>query len=76
VLSPVEAAEHEHNRARASFRKTAGVLHPGPAPRFSRTNLEAPSDPPFSGEHSDAVLRDLGFEFEEIAALRRSKALA
>ena len=76
VLSPVEAAEHEHNRARTSFRRTAGVLHPGPAPRFSRTSLEAPSDPPFSGEHSDAVLRDFGFESEEIAALRRSKALA
>ena len=45
-------------------------------PRFSRTNLEPASDPPFSGEHSDAVLRGFGFEFEEIAALRRSKALA
>jgi crotonobetainyl-CoA:carnitine CoA-transferase CaiB-like acyl-CoA transferase len=28
------------------------------------------------GEHSDAVLRDFGFEFEEIAALRRSQVLA
>jgi alpha-methylacyl-CoA racemase len=76
VLSPAEAAEQEHNRARASFRETAGVLHPGPAPRFSRTSLETPCDPPLHCEHSDAVLRDFGFELEEIAALRRAKALA
>jgi alpha-methylacyl-CoA racemase len=76
VLSPVEAAEHEHNRARATFRETAGILHPGQAPRFSRTDLEMPCDPPLRGEHSDAVLRDFGFELEEIAALRLAKALA
>jgi alpha-methylacyl-CoA racemase len=76
VLSPVEAAEHEHNRARAAFRETAGILHPGQAPRFSRTDLEMPCDPPLHGEHSDAVLRDFGFELEEIAALRLAKALA
>jgi alpha-methylacyl-CoA racemase len=76
VLSPAEAAEHEHNRARASFRETAGVLHPGPAPRFGRTSLETPCDPPLHCEHSDAVLRDFGFELEEIAALRLAKALA
>jgi alpha-methylacyl-CoA racemase len=76
VLSPVEAAEHEHNRARAAFRETAGILHPGQAPRFSRTDLEMPCDPPLHGEHSDAVLRDFGFELEEIAALRLAKAVA
>lgn len=76
VLSPAEAAEHEHNRARASFRETAGVMHPAPAPRFSRTRLETPCDPPLHCEHSDAVLRDFGFELEEIAALRLAKALA
>jgi alpha-methylacyl-CoA racemase len=76
VLAPVEAAEHEHNRARASFRETGGVLHPAPAPRFSRTSPERPSDPPRSGEHSQAVLADFGFNPDEIAALRQAKALA
>ena len=76
VLSPAEAAEHEHNRARAGFRETAGVMHPAPAPRFSRTSLETPCDPPLHCEHSDAVLHDFGFELEEIAALRLAKALA
>ena len=76
VLSPVEASEHEHNRARESFRETVGVLHPAPAPRFSRSRTEKPSDPPRIGEHSQAVLRDFGFGPEEIAALRLAKALA
>jgi alpha-methylacyl-CoA racemase len=75
VLSPVEAAAHEHNRARASFEETAGVLRPGAAPRFSRTKAEAPSDPPLRGEQSAAVLADFGFAEEEIAGLRRAKAL-
>jgi alpha-methylacyl-CoA racemase len=76
VLAPVEAAEHEHNRARASFRETGGVLHPAPAPRFSRTSPEKPCNPPRSGEHSQAVLADFGFNPDEIAALRLAKALA
>jgi alpha-methylacyl-CoA racemase len=76
VLAPLEAAAHEHNRARASFRETGGVLHPGPAPRFSRTSPETPVGPPRIGEHSQAVLRDFGFEPAEIAALRLAKALA
>jgi crotonobetainyl-CoA:carnitine CoA-transferase CaiB-like acyl-CoA transferase len=50
-------------------------LCPGPAPRFSRTVLEPPSDPPCAGEHSQAVLADFGFNSEEIAALRRASAL-
>jgi alpha-methylacyl-CoA racemase len=76
VLTPVEAAEHEHNRARESFRKTMGVLHPAPAPRVSRSSPQKPSDPPRTGEHSQAVLRDFGFGPEEIAALRLAKVLA
>jgi alpha-methylacyl-CoA racemase len=75
VLAPPEAAAHEHSRARASFRETGGVLHPGLAPRFSRTTPEMPSAPR-TGEHPQTVLRDFGFEPEEIAALRLAKALA
>jgi alpha-methylacyl-CoA racemase len=75
VLSPAEAAECEHSKARGSFRETAGVLHPAAAPRFSRTALEPPRDPPCRGDQSEAVLAEFGFEPEEIAALRRSNAL-
>ena len=37
VLSPNEAAEHPHNRARGTFIRPDGVLQAAPAPRFSRT---------------------------------------
>jgi alpha-methylacyl-CoA racemase len=76
VLTPIEASEHEHNRARESFRETGGVLHPAPAPRFSRSSTEKPSDPPRTGEHSQAVLREFGFGPEEIAMLRLARAIA
>jgi alpha-methylacyl-CoA racemase len=75
VLSPVEAAEHEHNRARTSFTETAGVSRPGAAPRFSRSTLEKPSDPPRAGGQSEALLAEFGFGSDEIAALRSAKAL-
>jgi alpha-methylacyl-CoA racemase len=37
VLSPTEAYEHEHHRARAAFVEVNGVPQPSPAPRLSRT---------------------------------------
>lgn len=37
VLDLNEAAEHPHNRARATFTEHDGVTVPSPAPRFSRT---------------------------------------
>jgi alpha-methylacyl-CoA racemase len=75
VLSPVEAIAHEHNRTRAAFRETAGVVHPAPAPRFDRTPLETVGTPPLPGEHSEAVLDQMGFSVDEIAALRASGSL-
>jgi len=75
VLSPAEAAEHKHNRARAAFGETAGVLRPSPAPRFSRTELEPPCNPPCAGEQSRAVLADFGFSPEDIGALECAGAL-
>ena len=75
VLSPGEAAGHAHNQARAAFGKTAGVLRPSSAPRFSRTTLETPCDPPCAGEQSRSALADFGFGSEEIAALERAQAL-
>ena len=37
VLDLKEAAAHPHHQARAAFQDIAGVAHPAPAPRFSRT---------------------------------------
>ncbi|WP_300496866.1 CaiB/BaiF CoA-transferase family protein [Sphingomonas sp.] len=38
VLELDEATEHPHMKARAIYTLDAGVLHPAPAPRFSRTS--------------------------------------
>jgi alpha-methylacyl-CoA racemase len=77
VLSPTEAAEHEHSRARRAFQVSSGVLHPAPAPRFDRTPPESSAaPPPIPGEHSDQVLREFGFPDDEIHELRAAKALA
>jgi alpha-methylacyl-CoA racemase len=76
VLSPTEAAEHAHSRARDAFQESCGVLHPAPAPRFSRTQPEAPSTPPpLPGEHTDELLREFGFADDEIEGLRAAGAL-
>ena len=42
VLSPWEAHEHPHNRARDAFVDIDGIRQPAPAPRFLRTPLGTP----------------------------------
>jgi alpha-methylacyl-CoA racemase len=42
VLSPAEAPDHPHNRARQTFVEVDGRPQPAPAPRFSRTPPAAP----------------------------------
>jgi alpha-methylacyl-CoA racemase len=45
VLSPAEAADHPHNRAREAFVEVDGLRQPAPAPRFGRTPAPAPRPP-------------------------------
>jgi alpha-methylacyl-CoA racemase len=45
VLSPLEAPDHPHHRARATFVSVEGVVQPAPAPRFSATPATAPRAP-------------------------------
>jgi alpha-methylacyl-CoA racemase len=75
VLDFVEATKHPHNVARGNFIETDGVLHPAPAPRFSRTPAEA-GPLAKTGEHTLEVLRQLGLNAIEIGALRASGAIA
>jgi alpha-methylacyl-CoA racemase len=56
VLSMDEAPSHPHNVARSVFTELDGVPQPMPAPRFSRTPLDAPSAPEPAGA---ADLRDV-----------------
>ena len=77
VLSPGEAPDHPHNRARGTFMQMGGSPQPSPAPRFSRTPVAPPAPPPAVGQHTDDVLADWGaFGAEEIAALRAAGAIA
>lgn len=75
VLSPDEAPEHEHVRARGTFAEAHGVRQPAPAPRFSRTPGALGAPPPAPGEHTDEALLDWGFEPAEVARLRESGAI-
>lgn len=75
VLSPAEAMQHEHCRARGSFRSTAGVVHPAPAPRFDRSVPAPAREPPVPGRDSEELLREFGFSAAEIGELRASGAL-
>jgi alpha-methylacyl-CoA racemase len=45
VLTFDEAAQHPHNAEREVYRRVDGVLHPRPAPRFSRTQPPGPATP-------------------------------
>jgi len=76
VLSMREAPAHPHNRARGTFVDYQGQVQPAPGPRFSRTPgaIAGPSAVP--GQHTDAVLADWGFTADEIARLRRTRAVA
>ncbi|MCP8467606.1 CoA transferase [Pseudomonas sp. ZM23] len=69
VLDWAEAAQHPHNRERGTYLELGGVLQPAPAPRFSRTSADTPTQP--RGEpQSEAVLRDWGVPEARISALK------
>ena len=74
VLTMSEAAEHPHNRARNAFVEIGGHLQPAPAPRYSDTTTATPEPAPLPGDDSEAVLRDIGVEADEIARLRETGA--
>ncbi len=72
VLSMEEAPRHPHNVARGTFVEVDGIIQPGPAPRFSRTQEEVQGPPPKPGQHTDKVLAEWGFGPEEIRTLHAS----
>jgi crotonobetainyl-CoA:carnitine CoA-transferase CaiB-like acyl-CoA transferase len=76
VLSPQEALDHPHIRAAGFLQDVEYPGLPKPAPvahapvRLSETPGAIHSRPPTLGEHTDAVLTELGYDPSSIAALR------
>lgn len=68
VLSWQEAREHPHLVARGTHIERDGIVQAAPAPRLSRTPLTVDSPPPVPGEHSRAVLGELGLDVEALLA--------
>jgi alpha-methylacyl-CoA racemase len=75
VLDMDEAPKYPHNRDRGTFLEIDGVVHPAPAPRFSRTILEVPYPPVKSGEHTEQILRQYGYSEGEIELLKMKKVI-
>ena len=75
VLEVAEAPGHAHNAARGVFCVVDGKVQPAPAPRFSATPAMTPGLPSQAGKDGPALLSELGWTQEEIAALRDEGAL-
>jgi len=72
VLSMTEAPHHPHNVARKTFITRDDVVQPAPAPRFSQTPARLDLPPPAVGEHTEAILAELGMSGDEVKRLRES----
>nr|MCH9672318.1 CoA transferase [Gammaproteobacteria bacterium] len=66
VLSMGEAHQHPHNQARDTFVEVDGVIHPAPAPRFSRTPSSIQKGASAAGADTKEVLSDWGFSADQI----------
>jgi len=75
VLSLEEATAFPHNVERNAFIEIDDVVHPAPAPRFSRTQTEIQGPPPHPGENTVEALSDWNFSEGEIEELRNAGAI-
>jgi len=75
VLSIDEAPQHPQMQQRGVFQKFDDVLHPSPAPRFSKTPGALRRPAPAPGQHSKEVLAGLGLTTDEINALQDMGAM-
>ncbi len=69
VLELNEVANHPHNAQRKVFLERQGILQPAPAPRLSRTPGHAGDVASHSPEATKSLLKNLGYDQEEISNL-------
>jgi alpha-methylacyl-CoA racemase len=60
ALRPSEASSHPHLAARETYVEREGIVQPAPSPRFDRTPGTLSGGPAWPGEHTRAILADLG----------------
>ena len=70
VLDFDEAAAHPHLRARGTYVEVNGQRQPAPAPRLSRTPAHAPRPGAECGQHTDALLTEIGYPADVVRAMR------
>jgi alpha-methylacyl-CoA racemase len=75
VLDIDEAWSHPHMVERGVFTRFDEVLHPSPAPRFSRTPGSLRRPAPAAGAHGPEVLVEWGLDAADLDALKASGAL-
>jgi alpha-methylacyl-CoA racemase len=75
VLSLSEAPWHPQNRFRSTFVDVDGVMQPAPSPRFSRSVPADPGRPSLPGDHTLAVLADLGLDDATVQSLVASNVV-
>jgi alpha-methylacyl-CoA racemase len=76
VLSLDEAPQHPHTVARSAFVDVGGSTQAAPAPRFSATANDDPRPATAAGADTRAVLAELGYDDDAIAALLTDGAVA
>jgi len=72
VLELDELSDHPHHRARKSFVLRDGVVHPAPAPRFSRTPSQMGEPASAPGSQTRSFLKSLGLGDARIGELLNS----
>ncbi len=75
LLNLQQAAEHPHLRARGAFERIEGVLQPRCAPRFSEQEAAPIGAVPRIGEHTSAVLREIGYVQDDLDRLCRQRVI-
>jgi alpha-methylacyl-CoA racemase len=76
VLTFGEARSHPHNVARQAFDPASERPELMPSPRLSRTPGRPGASPRWPGADTDDVLGETGFSADEIASLRKARAIA
>ncbi|XP_012874110.1 PREDICTED: alpha-methylacyl-CoA racemase [Dipodomys ordii] len=77
VLTFDEVTHHSHNKGRGSFiTNEEKHVSPGPAPLLSRTPaVPSVKRDPLVGEHTEEVLKEFGFNQEEIDQLKADRII-